>query len=1394
MQEMPFFSRIKERATRIRAQPVKATPSITITTLALRRRFDDSSAEEQVQGAFEGDTFTVELSRGKKVVTSQSVAAREGGVRFHDSFSVPCTLYRARPATSTPAVAAAPASDAAAGAGFGSAGPEHAALPGTSLLDRVKRRAREAAKARHGIPFAELLLGSDSPRRRQQETAGASVEDDQGTRKQLISGEMARVMRELLPGVLSEAELALLLLAAREAAADTAAAPTGNPGAEADDSDREENKSPTGTAAAVLTRVDLANFVDSSAMDVLPAEPSASPPVEVEGAGAAAAEGSGVGMFHEKKFELRVKRAPRTGGAGPDIFGAAAFDLAAVVALPPSAMGSAAAAAHQLVLELTGCADGCGGMLTIDVCVPEFDRAVIHNRRRKSANAPVAPAPVGRSAGESDGGRDGRTSFSAGAAAFEALGSIAGRLTTMEEEVASAEAALAAPDVAHTPPLTGRTHPAAHASLAQLHGVAEKVQFTQIDGIQVGGLTAGEAAVARTQRKALNRRMDSLMRRIAAAGKVGAASADDGLVDAGPAPEVGSECGGSARTMLACPGTSQGKSGWYWEVSDTNGGALPPPAPSYWLRQERLDGGGWVRGTTEEAAGDANAAAAAAAAIYRSASPTSCASAAVEDTAASYPAASRQVMVAALREALTQDNGAAINGGPLLRDNAEMFLCARFGTAAVVAEASRAGLVAASFAAVLWRHAAATAAPTSEPQMAPEARGTSLTSAVLPLSAAPCEQQRLVSGRSALASPTLRRIQDLAVRRRAAAAAAADQVVGAKLASAGALAPVGDPLVGVGSAEHHGIDGRSSADTEFNQGVDEGTCAADIDCRATPAPASPQPPCDGDGDVPQVAPITLPAAVVPQAVDAPAHSDTALLAVQTPVPVERMADAAGALSSGLGTNTAAASSGYLEQPETPSPSSDNTCGPVDNSAGLRPFQHTEGVIRLQQFQGWADSPTHISPTRGSVGLTTHEPARTAIRLFDDALDHSPVASPATRTTVSSASASAAAAAAAAAALGASMHAAQRASAAVKVSAKALARTSAAELALIAEVAVRERSECVAAGRLAGSAWQASLQQRLAVGDQVASGRRAALDRVSIDTLRRRLAAAAYRMGGADMAALVRRYDRVGNGSISSDEMGAVLQVLLPGILSVAQRDAIFRHIDKDRSGTIDADELQAFVAGRASPAKHRRARIGRIAESYGLRHGIVNAGVPAGNAHESSDDDDDESTESGSALPATASPSKDNVGQPLRRGLVRRRAKGSQRTPGASVDSSRRASVQRVERSGAGGAAAIAGAQFQAGLRSGVSTGSRLGCGGKHDVHAAGRRPGKRLGSKELALLRRKMVSGSHFDGCCGPGVWVLLLTCVILADLCALICPGGRSVRARWCQSARPVRQLRHG
>jgi hypothetical protein len=232
--------------------------------------------------------------------------------------------------------------------------------------------------------------------------------------------------------------------------------------------------------------------------------------------------------------------------------------------LPPSAMGSAAAAAHQLVLELTGCADGCGGMLTIDVRVPEFDRAVIHNRRRKSANAPVAPAPVGRSAGESDGGRVGRASFSAGAAAFEALGSIAGRLTTMEGEVASAEAALAAPDVAHTPPLTGRTHPAAHASLAQLHGVAEKVQFTQLDGIQVGGgLTAGEAAVARTQRKALNRRMDSLMRRIAAAGKVGAASADDGLVDAGP----------------ACPGTSQGKSGWYWEVSDTNGSALPPPRP-----------------------------------------------------------------------------------------------------------------------------------------------------------------------------------------------------------------------------------------------------------------------------------------------------------------------------------------------------------------------------------------------------------------------------------------------------------------------------------------------------------------------------------------------------------------------------------------------------------------------------------------------------------------------------------------------------------------------------------------------------------------------------------------------------------------------------------------------
>ena len=45
------------------------------------------------------------------------------------------------------------------------------------------------------------------------------------------------------------------------------------------------------------------------------------------------------------------------------------------------------------------------------------------------------------------------------------------------------------------------------------------------------------------------------------------------------------------------------------------------------------------------------------------------------------------------------------------------------------------------------------------------------------------------------------------------------------------------------------------------------------------------------------------------------------------------------------------------------------------------------------------------------------------------------------------------------------------------------------------------------------------------------GRRASLDRVSLDTLRRRLAATAYRMGGADMDALVRRYDRDGNGSI-----------------------------------------------------------------------------------------------------------------------------------------------------------------------------------------------------------------------------------------------------------------------
>ena len=108
------------------------------------------------------------------------------------------------------------------------------------------------------------------------------------------------------------------------------------------------------------------------------------------------------------------------------------------------------------------------------------------------------------------GGRDTRGQSVASLGAFTQLDAITSSLDAMQRELEDVEAVLRDAET------SSAAKAKAKAALAQLHGKCEKVQFTQIDSVQVGGLVSGKDG-ARAERKSLNRRVDALHQRIEAA-------------------------------------------------------------------------------------------------------------------------------------------------------------------------------------------------------------------------------------------------------------------------------------------------------------------------------------------------------------------------------------------------------------------------------------------------------------------------------------------------------------------------------------------------------------------------------------------------------------------------------------------------------------------------------------------------------------------------------------------------------------------------------------------------------------------------------------------------------------------------------------------------------------
>ena len=104
------------------------------------------------------------------------------------------------------------------------------------------------------------------------------------------------------------------------------------------------------------------------------------------------------------------------------------------------------------------------------------------------------------------------------------------------------------------------------------------------------------------------------------------------------------------------------------------------------------------------------------------------------------------------------------------------------------------------------------------------------------------------------------------------------------------------------------------------------------------------------------------------------------------------------------------------------------------------------------------------------------------------------------------------------------------------------------------------------------------------------GRRRRARLATIAKVKRKMRAAAYTVGGVDYAKLFRHYDRDNSGSLELDEfMSAIRRDAKIPKKDVSDRDleAVFAAVDDDGGGSVDIDEFVAWLEAEDDPADGR---------------------------------------------------------------------------------------------------------------------------------------------------------------------------------------------------------------
>jgi Ca2+-binding EF-hand superfamily protein len=107
------------------------------------------------------------------------------------------------------------------------------------------------------------------------------------------------------------------------------------------------------------------------------------------------------------------------------------------------------------------------------------------------------------------------------------------------------------------------------------------------------------------------------------------------------------------------------------------------------------------------------------------------------------------------------------------------------------------------------------------------------------------------------------------------------------------------------------------------------------------------------------------------------------------------------------------------------------------------------------------------------------------------------------------------------------------------------------------------------------------------------GARASAKHEELESLKRKLLAAAYTQHGVDLGALFESYDHDHDGALELSEIGSHLQKMLPGVLSRAHIDKLLGAMDMDHDGSISLAEFCAFVESRDGARQMEVVDVGR---------------------------------------------------------------------------------------------------------------------------------------------------------------------------------------------------------